>query len=84
LTTGEKLRHKKDVVQLQYENNFNDCTGIVQNKKNTKQNSKKMLSGRAKPFRMIGDPDYQPPDKWISTVHVFDHMIYTLSESRQN
>jgi len=38
-----------------------------------------MFSGRAKPFRMIGEPD-----KWIYAVHVCDHMIYTISESRRN
>jgi hypothetical protein len=24
---------------------------------------------RAKPFRIIGDPDNQLPDKWSSTIH---------------
>ena len=30
--------------------------------------SKEMFSGRTKPFRIIGDPDNQFPDKWSFTV----------------
>jgi hypothetical protein len=30
--------------------------------------SKEMFTGRAKPFRIIGFPDNQQPDKWNSTV----------------
>jgi len=31
-------------------------------------NSKKMFTRRAKPIRIIGDPDNERPDKWSSTV----------------
>jgi len=31
--------------------------------------SKKMLTGRAKPIRIIGDSDNQIPDNWSYTVH---------------
>jgi len=30
--------------------------------------SRKMFNGRAEPFRIIGYPDNQSPDKWNSTV----------------
>jgi hypothetical protein len=30
--------------------------------------SKKMFTGRAKQYRIIGEPDNQLPDKWGSTV----------------
>ena len=40
--------------------------------------SKKMFTRRAKPFRIIGDPDNQRPDKWSSTVLHFSLRLSTL------
>ena len=37
--------------------------------------SKKMFTGRAKPIRIIGDPDSQRPDEWSYTVYLVCYFI---------
>jgi hypothetical protein len=44
--------------------------------------SKKMFIRRAKPVRMIGDPDNQRPDNWSSTAFVLEQPKHNLHFSR--
>ena len=48
---------------------FDDCGGGDLSRKYMQCNySKKMFTERVKPFRIIGYPDNQRPDKWSSTI----------------
>jgi hypothetical protein len=43
--------------------------GDLSHKKMYRIYSTKMFTGRAKPIRIIGDPDNHRPDKWSYTVY---------------
>ena len=48
---------------------FDDCGGEDLSRKYMQHSySKKMCTGRLKPFRIIGYPDNQRPDKWSPTI----------------